>query len=525
MKDSIRLKITFLITFSLVFSIALCWILNKSFLGEFYRYNKIKSLETTYNEINDLLSNLDGDSNLSQETAQIIDKIASNTGVSAYIFTNTSVSIVSIYEFNGSQRQWDRIMSAREAYMSGNSPNLKIGKIDVIKSVENKYDICMLNDKMLQSDYLDLYGFTDSQQMIFLRTDYKSLQESIDFSNNFLAIIGVLVTIIGSAIMFFISRSFTRPILAMEGIAKKMCNLDFDAKYEVKTNDELGRLGTSINTLSDRLQSTISELKNANNELQSDNERKTQIDEMRKEFLSNVTHELKTPIALIQGYAEGLKENITEDQESRDFYCEVIIDEAQKMNKMVKKLLTLNQIEFGTNVIDIERFDLVTLIRSVLNATDILIKQKEIMIHFEETESCYVWADEYMIEEVVTNYISNAINHCDGANIIEIKLLKHNDTVRVAVFNTGELIPEDEIDKVWIKFYKVDKARTREYGGSGIGLSIVKAIMNSHNKECGAVNHTNGVEFWFELDATNDVDRSADNEMNHMGTEKLPENK
>ena len=101
---------------------------------------------------------------------------------------------------------------------------------------------------------------------------------------------------------------------------------------------------------------------------------------------------------------------------------------------------------------------------------------------------------------MVTNYISNALNHISGAKIIEIKLIRYGDVIRVAVFNTGDNIPEDELDKIWIKFYKVDKARTREYGGSGIGLSIVKAIMNSLNRECGVINHPTGVEFWFELD-------------------------
>ncbi len=106
-----------------------------------------------------------------------------------------------------------------------------------------------------------------------------------------------------------------------------------------------------------------------------------------------------------------------------------------------------------------------------------------------------------MIEEVLTNYISNAVHHVSGANIIEVKLIRKESVVRVAVYNTGENIPEEDLDKVWIKFYKVDKARTREYGGSGIGLSIVKAIMDAHNQACGVVNHKNGVEFWFELDA------------------------
>ncbi len=336
--------------------------------------------------------------------------------------------------------------------------------------------------------------------IINLKSNIGSITESAKIANEFLAYVGIIAAIIGSIAMFILTKSFTKPILVMSGIAKKMTDLNFEVKYQVKSKDEIGELGNCINTLSDKLETTILELKQANNELMTDIQQKTEIDEMRKEFLSNVSHELKTPIALIQGYAEGLKENINEDEESRDYYCEVIMDEANKMNNMVKKLLTLNELEFGNNQVNFERFDIVSLIKSVISATDILFKQKEVTLYFEQEEPIYVWADELLIEQVVTNYISNALNHVSGQKIIEIKLIPRGDTVRVAVFNTGNNVPEDELDKIWIKFYKVDKARTREYGGSGIGLSIVKAIMNSHNKECGAINRHIGVEFWFELD-------------------------
>ena len=252
--------------------------------------------------------------------------------------------------------------------------------------------------------------------------------------------------------------------------------------------------------LSEQLETKISELKSANNELKGDIEKKERIDEMRKEFLSNVSHELKTPIALIQGYAEGLKDNISEDQESREFYCDVIIDEAAKMNHMVKKLLTLNQIEFGNGQVEFERFDITALLRSVLNATNIMFRQKEVTLDFPEYDPVYVWGDEYRIEEVITNYISNALNHVEQAGRISVRLKLLEGRVRVSVFNTGQPIPEEDIDLIWEKFYKVDKARTREYGGNGIGLSIVKAIMNSINQACGVKNWENGVEFWFELD-------------------------
>lgn len=162
------------------------------------------------------------------------------------------------------------------------------------------------------------------------------MNESIDVFNRFIGYTGSGVLLVSVIIMVFFGNSFAKPILQITDIAKRMSELDFEAKYPVKTHDEIGVLGSSINTLSETLEATISELKTANNELQKDIEQKTQIDEMRKEFLSNVSHELKTPIALIQGYAEGLQDNISDDAESREFYCEVIIDEAKKMNKMVK---------------------------------------------------------------------------------------------------------------------------------------------------------------------------------------------
>ncbi len=340
-----------------------------------------------------------------------------------------------------------------------------------------------------------------SGEPFIMQTALESIRESADISIHFFLYIACIAVLLSSLLIWWLSRRISEPILELTDISKRMTELDFDAKFTSPVQNEIGVLGDHINQLSENLERTISELKTANNELQKDIEKKTQIDEMRKEFLSNVSHELKTPIALIQGYAEGLKECINDDAESRDFYCEVIMDEAGKMNAMVKNLLSLNQLEFGNDVVAMERFDIVALIRNVLNSANILMEQKGIRLIFKETQEIYVWADEFKVEEVVTNYISNAVNHCDYDKVIEVKVIKEEDKVRVTVFNTGNPIPEEELDKVWIKFYKVDKARTREYGGSGIGLSIVKAIMESLHRDCGVRNYRNGVEFWFELDA------------------------
>jgi signal transduction histidine kinase len=282
-------------------------------------------------------------------------------------------------------------------------------------------------------------------------------------------------------------------------ISKRMTALDFDAKFESEGKNEIDVLGTHMNQLSETLEHTISELKTANNELRRDIEQKEKLDEMRKEFLSNVSHELKTPLALIQGYAEGLKDGISDDPESKEFYCEVIVDEAQKMNTMVRKLLTLNEMEFGQKNISMERFNVSELIEGVAQSHMLLINQKEGKLRIKVKNPLYVWSDELKIEEVLTNYISNACNHLDGERIIEIKAEEKDQKVRISVFNTGKQIPEEDMERIWDKFYKVDKAHTRAYGGSGIGLSIVKAAMESVNGTYGVKNYINGVEFWIEL--------------------------
>lgn len=487
-KDSIRVKLTLTLAILITATIGILWVLNRTFLEEYYVQSQVSNLGNTYSEIKGIINSVNDPGDLTKAQNLKLEKYNENRNMSLFIFTNNKWF---------DRNEWAS-PSLNERYSQIISLIYAVDK-QVIKSTD-AYDVYKAYDGRLDTNYVALLERPNNKSIIFIRCNLESMQESVKVANQFLAYVGMGSVVISVLIMLWISKKFTNPILQLAGIAKKMSELDFDVKYQIKSEDEIGELGSSINNLSEKLESTISELKRANNELLSDIENKIQIDEMRKDFLSNVTHELKTPIALIQGYAEGLKDNINDDEGSRDFYCEVIIDEAQKMNTMVKKLLSLNQIEFGNNQPDIERFDLTALVLSVLHSTEILMEQKKVILHFDQKEPLFVWADEYMIEEVMTNYISNALNHVDGPRIVEVKFVQREDTVRVAVFNTGTPIPEEDVDNIWIKFYKVDKARTREYGGSGIGLSIVKAIMDSHNRKCGVINHANGVEFWFELD-------------------------
>ncbi len=372
---------------------------------------------------------------------------------------------------------------------------------EVLLEDEN-YSLVHQIDTRLQSEYLVLWGELGTGSYVYMRTALESIRESAQITNRFFLTTGIVGLFISILIIFLLARGITRPIKELTNISRDMSELRFEVKYQPKHQDssELAELGAHMNEMSDALEKTITSLKNANNELKQDIEQKEKVDEMRKEFLSSVSHELKTPIALIQGYAEGLKEGLGDDAESKDYYCEVIVDEANKMNHMVKQLLSLSHLEAGNDSIEMSRFNISEMISGLVQSTQLLAEHSDITLFFEETEDMYVWGDVFKVEEVLTNYISNAIHHADGAKEIHIYFQQKEGILRVCVFNTGLPIPEDEMDRIWEKFYKVDKARTREYGGSGIGLSIVKAIMESMHQACGVKNLTNGVEFWLELE-------------------------
>lgn len=485
MKHSLTKQITSIVCLLVAGAIVLCWVLNSTLLENYYIMNKKKALLENFEAISQASAN---DILETKEFKVTFDNMSSNGNIMIMILSSDGKIVQS------SVNDWETL---RDEFR-----NILFGTAQA-ELLVNKGDCQLLKktDTRLKSEYLILVGFLDNGDMILMRTALESIRESAMISNRFLLIVGLLAIFAALIVGFFVTRRITKPILQLTDISKRMVELDFNAKYVSAKGygNEIDQLGDHINHLSSNLERTISELKSANVELQKDIEKKIQIDEMRKEFLSNVSHELKTPLALIQGYAEGLQDCINDDAESREFYCDVIIDEADKMNRMVKKLLTLNQLEFGNDQVVMERFNMTELIFGVANSTKILLEQKGIRLDMEGLDEVYVWADEFKVEEVMTNYLSNAINHADGEKIIRIFYTKFEDKLRISVFNTGNQIPEEDIDQIWVKFYKVDKARTREYGGSGIGLSIVKAIMDSFQQECGVINHEDGVEFWLEL--------------------------
>lgn len=485
MKHSIKRQFAGIFIALLAATLFICWFINHTFLPRYYAENREKAILDTYNLLNDAAAN----SRFTSEAFQIeLEKISGRYNIMGVIQDSGGV-IIGTFGNDMEMLQgllWDRL------YVPVQDPQ--------ILSRSDYYTIQRVTDSKTRTEYMEMVGWLCGGQVVYMRTPLENIRESAAIANRFLLYVGIAGVVVSSIVIWFVSRKITEPIFELAHISERMTRLDFEAKYTGKGKNEISLLGDNINALSETLYETIKELKTANNELQKDIEKKNQTDEMRKEFLSNVSHELKTPIALIQGYAEGLKEGINDDAESRAFYCDVIMDEAAKMNQMVKKLMTLNQLEFGYDVVSMERFDIVLLIRNYIHSAGILTKQNDISVHMAYEAPLYVWGDEFKTEEVFANYFSNAVNHCEGEKIIEIRLSQTGNKVRIEVFNTGEKIPEESMPHLWEKFYKVDKARTRAYGGSGVGLSIVKAIMESMNQGYGVRNDLDGVTFWFELE-------------------------
>lgn len=490
MRHSIKQEIALVFIAVMAGTIVLSWIINNSFLENYYIENKKAAINKAYLRIDEVVAN--GSIN-SEDFDVELRKTCDMYNISILVIDAESNTIKS------STRDAEKLM--RRLYDNFFNPDSNINYLEE----NDQYMLAMALDMATNTEYLEMWGVLKNGNLFLIRSPLESIRDSAKIANRFLAYVGIAATAISAVLIWLVTTRVTKPIMQLKEISEKMAKLDFETKYESHGQNEIDLLGEHINELSGALEKTISELKTANNELKRDIEKKEQIDQMRKDFLANVSHELKTPIALIQGYAEGLKEGINDDDiESREFYCDVIIDESGKMNDMVKKLLDLNQLEFGNDVVAMERFDITAMIRNFLASAEILIQQNDAKIKMDEVESIYVWADEFKTEEVIRNYFSNAINHLKNERVIEIKyrLLEDADgsRVRISVFNTGEPIPEESLPHIWEKFYKVDKARTREYGGSGVGLSIVKAIMESMNQQYGVINYTNGVEFWFELE-------------------------
>jgi len=363
---------------------------------------------------------------------------------------------------------------------------------------ENSFFI-VAKDTNFQIDTLRYQTKLDNDILVLIWVPMTGISENAAISNSFTAVVGLIIIFITGISALYIASRFTQPIAEINRITKKMADLDFSQFIRIDRKDEIGELSQSINNLSYCLDDAINELNSRNRQLEQDIEREQKLDKMRREFVSNVSHELKTPIFLIQGYADGLKSNVATDEEKRNFYCDVIMDETEKMDNLVKDLLNLAYIESGIFHIDKIDFSLDLLIADIIAKYDPVIKEKDIRLDVFMEEGLKAYADPSRIELVISNLVNNAIDHAEAGKEIRLSVKAAEDKIRVSVFNTGKPIPTEALDKIWSSFYKTDPSRARDLGGTGLGLSIVRAIQEAHGEGYGVSNTEGGVEFWFDI--------------------------
>ena len=485
---SVRFRLFALLCAVIVFLVLCLILINSVVLENFYVYSKTNTVKKLYNKINNYYASPSLDTNLENELRKIAFinnfDILIKTDTNLILFTTDRDFLSTIDKIkNGSE-----LRPQKEGDILYKDENMKIFKVE---------------DGGSNLNYILLTGNLVNEYSLFIRIPIAPIEESVRISNSVLMLIGILTIMIAAIVVSLISRKFTEPILELNDITKQMANLDFNNKYYIKeSNDEINELGKNINTMSDKLERTIKQLRETNRELEKDIEEKSKIDEMRKQFISDVSHELKTPIALIQGYAEGLVENVNNDEEARKFYAEVILDETNKMDNLVKQLLELMKLEYGKREFQDKEFDIIELICGVIQNCHVMLEEKAIEVVFDQKAPVFVKADDFYIEQIITNYFTNAIKHADkvdGKKQIIITIQKQDKKARIFVFNTGKQIDEEDLDRIWGRFYKADSSRNRENGGSGIGLSLVKAIQNNYKNAYGVENKQNGVEFYFDI--------------------------
>lgn len=489
---SVRGKLFFTLCVIVVSIILFLIIVNSFVLEKYYQYAKSSQLKNVFNIMNSYYNGELQINNMEDELNQISIKnnfdiiVKNQQGVTVYLSNKDFLANVKIIiDFWGVNKR-------QEYQVIEQTDNLQIRNV---KDTETKINYIMLSGKL------------DNGFQTYIRIPLSSIQESVRISNSFLYTIAIIVIIVGGIAIIYISKNFSNPISEINNIAKKMANLDFSHKYVVTDDDEINELGKSINAMSDKLERTINQLRSTNIELEKDIEKKSKIDEMRKSFISDVSHELKTPIALIQGYSEGLLENVNSDPECRKFYAEVILDETNKMDKMVKQLLELTRLEYEKREFNNTIFNIVELEKEIVRTSQVMLDEKNVQVEFDSAEKIDIFADDMYISQIITNYLTNAIKHVkniEGEMYIKIinQVIPEKQKVRITVFNTGDNISEENLTRVWNRFFKADEARNRDDGGSGIGLSIVRAIMNNYGNDFGVQNKPNGVEFYFEVDLT-----------------------
>lgn len=306
----------------------------------------------------------------------------------------------------------------------------------------------------------------------------------------------VFLLIIG--IDLFMGRFITKPIDKLNASAKRMAGLDFSAPCDLVSTDEFGELSASLNTMADNLQQTLVRLEDANTQLERDVEKEQLLLAERKELVDSLSHEMKTPLGIIRAYAEGLQGE--GDEVKKQKYAQVIVSEVERMNGLIVALLDLSALESGAAKLSVTRFDFVELTETVAGRLLIDAPDANFELQYALPEQrAFVQTDRRRMEQVLDNMIVNAKKNVLPGGVLRLELTADSETLHFSIFNQGRPIPENDLPKIWTKFYRDSGA---EYNGSGLGLSIVAQILSMQNYPYGVENRVDGVRFWLSIPVT-----------------------
>ncbi len=333
---------------------------------------------------------------------------------------------------------------------------------------------------------------------VFAVSSLQPVGEAVDAMKDYYLYAFLVALLLIAVMSLLFSKIVSKPLIEMNRVAVKMADLDFSEECVVESRDEMGSLAVSLNRLSQNLGASLRELRAANEQLQQDIEKERSLEKMRKEFVSAVSHEFKTPLGIIKGFAEGLKDHVAE--EKKDYYIDVIQDEIEKLDELVLDLLDLAKLESKAYKLNLENFCMIDLLDEVQSRLLTYMNHKNIELIFTyEHRDIEVCADRRRIEQVVTNIVSNAIRHTPKDAHIKICAEREKEELYVYIENIGKPIAEEDMPKIWDRFYRTEKSRDRKTGGTGLGLSIVKNILELHESRFGVENTNDGVRFYFTL--------------------------
>lgn len=489
--NSIKKKLFFQIGFLIIFFILLMFLANTFLLEPFY-INKSKTLLIdTYDTLNAI-----DDPSYSKETLVQL----SNESQSKFDIHIIDIENNISYDSNTNLYQNQPNQNLPEGFKPPPIDDLKLIKEE---SINESVKFIWFEDNFSNTTILLLTGTLDNDMIVDLRIPLRSISSNISIINQFILIIGLILFLISMIVAYILSQHFTRPILDILDVTSDIKSLNFNSSCKITTNDELGKLADNINNMSDTLKLTIDDLSEEIDE-------RKRMDEQRKTLLNNVSHELKTPISLVQGYAEGLKINLHKKPEKIDFYCSVIIDESQKMNLLLSELLDINHLQFGEFPLAKEKTNAFEFIMNVIKKYEhqFEIEQINYSSNLSTLDSTLtIDIDALRTEQVLTNLLNNALAYVDDEKLIsvnvELKNNSHGTHLRMTIGNSHPFISKQELDKLWGSFYKTDQIRTRENGGYGLGLSIIKAIQEADHNQYGVYSEENHIYFYVDFDIAN----------------------